>query len=100
MIGHPIHILEVTESLKHGNSSYPAMLQEKLTAGHEGNEEELEEEQVEEAPRRSHLFCFVLRYVSWNLCVVFAMDVDDVYQKSRGQSFWNFENLQRLRWGV
>ena len=31
--------------------------------------------------------------------MVFAMDVDDVYQKSRGQSFWNFENLQRLRWG-
>ena len=73
MIGHPIHILEVTESLKQGSSNYPAMLQEKLTAGHEGNEEELEEEQVEEAPRRSHLFCFVLRYVSWNLCVFFGV---------------------------
>lgn len=75
VIGHQIHILEVTESLKQGNSSYPAMLQEKLTAGHEGNEEELEEEQVEEAPRRSCLFCFVLSYVSWNLCVFFGVTI-------------------------
>ena len=65
VIGHPIHILEVTESLKHGNSSYPAMLQEKLTAGHEGNEEELEEEQVEEAPRRISDPFFVLSFVTF-----------------------------------